>query len=259
MAENQINSKKSARNKIAVWAFLSAVVTGVAVVVTVMSGFGSKWDLWDFGFGFQLLRWGVYIAFAGILFAIIGIIQTRPSTNRRGLVLSLVSLITAVIVIGIPLSYYRTAKQVPPIHDIATDTNNPPQFRALLPLRREAPNGSVYGGEQVASLQKKAYPDIQTFHSPLPLDSLYHYALISAQNMGWQIIVAEPDSGRVEATDETFWYGFKDDIVLRVKPDSVGSKVDIRSVSRVGRSDVGKNARRIRAYLKHLRATLSRS
>lgn len=259
MADTQSNGKQVGSSKISGWAFLAAVTTGVALVVAIMSGFGSKWNLWSFGFGFQLLRWSVYLALLGILLSAIGIVGTQPSTHRQGLWLSVISLIVAIIVAGIPLSYYKTAKQVPPIHDITTDTDNPPRFQALLPLRRQAPNGSKYGGAKVAKLQKQAYPDIGTFHTSAPADSLFRTALRSAQNMGWQVILAEPDSGRIEATDETFWYGFKDDIVLRIQPSRNGSELDIRSVSRVGRSDVGKNARRIRAYMKRLKTALAQT
>jgi len=259
MADKQSNGRKPDSPKISGWSFWAAVVTGVALVVAAMSGFGSKWDLWSFGFGFQLLRWGVYLALLGILFSAIGIVRTQPSTHRQGLVLSVISLVVAILVAGVPLSYYNTAKRVPPIHDITTDTDNPPQFQALRPIRRQAPNGSEYGGAKVANLQKQAYPDIGTFHAAVPPDSLFRTALQNAKNMGWQIILAETDSGRIEATDETFWYGFKDDIILRIQPAAQGSKLDIRSVSRVGRSDVGKNARRIRAYLKRLKTALAQT
>jgi uncharacterized protein (DUF1499 family) len=70
--------------------------------------------------------------------------------------------------------------------------------------------------------------------------------------MGWQIVDANASEGRIEATDTTFWFGFKDDIVIRVAATSGGSRIDVRSVSRVGRSDVGTNAKRIRCYLKRL-------
>jgi len=77
-------------------------------------------------------------------------------------------------------------------------------------------------------------------------------ALAVARDMGWQIIDSNPSEGRIEATDTTFWFGFKDDIVVRVRPTQNGSRIDVRSVSRVGRSDVGTNARRIQKFLKEM-------
>ena len=72
--------------------------------------------------------------------------------------------------------------------------------------------------------------------------------------MGWEIVESDPERGRIEATDTTPWFGFQDDIVVRVRPEGVGSRVDVRSVSRVGRSDGGTNARRIEDYLEKLTA-----
>ena len=79
-------------------------------------------------------------------------------------------------------------------------------------------------------------------------------ALDAAERMGWTMVASSPAEGRIEATDKTLWYGFKDDIVIRVTPSAGGSKVDVRSVSRVGRSDIGINAQRIRRYLEKLKA-----
>ena len=87
----------------------------------------------------------------------------------------------------------------------------------------------------------------------IPPDKAFEQALAAARKMGWVIVDANAAEGRIEATDTTFWFGFKDDIVIRVNPSDHGSRVDIRSVSRVGKSDVGMNARRIRKYLKELK------
>ncbi len=72
---------------------------------------------------------------------------------------------------------------------------------------------------------------------------------MAAYQMGWEIIAVHEPVGKIEATAQTFWFGFKDDIIVRIQPDSTGSLVDVRSVSRVGVSDLGANARRIRKYL----------
>ena len=77
--------------------------------------------------------------------------------------------------------------------------------------------------------------------------------MAAARKIGWVIVDANAAEGRIETTDTTFWFGFKDDIVIRITPADHGSRVDIRSVSRVGKSDVGTNAKRIRKYLKELK------
>jgi uncharacterized protein (DUF1499 family) len=146
----------------------------------------------------------------------------------------------------------RSAKRAPEIHDISTDTVNPPRFVAVVPLRAGAPNSVVYAGEATASRQHAAYPDIQPITLGVPPEQAYRRALDAARNMGWQVDASVPAEGRIEATDTTRWFGFKDDIVIRVSPAGTGSRIDVRSESRLGDGDLGKNARRIRAYLRKL-------
>ncbi|MGH7421143.1 MAG: DUF1499 domain-containing protein, partial [Candidatus Rokuibacteriota bacterium] len=87
-------------------------------------------------------------------------------------------------------------------------------------------------------------------------DRVLARAVDVARGLGWEIVAVAPAEGRLEATDRTPWFGFRDDVVVRVRPDGAGSRVDVRSVSRVGRSDLGTNARRIRGFLEALRAQL---
>ena len=143
---------------------------------------------------------------------------------------------------------------MPPIHDITTDTADPPVFVAVLPLRADAPNPAEYGGEDVAAAQQQAYPDLRPLILPLAPDVTFARALDAARGAGWAIVAADSTDRRIEATETTGWFGFKDDVVVRIRPADGGSRVDVRSVSRTGRSDVGTNARRIRAYLRSLGA-----
>lgn len=87
---------------------------------------------------------------------------------------------------------------------------------------------------------------------PLPPAQVCPLALAAAQDMGWDVAETNEREGRIEATATTFWFGFKDDVVVRLTPVGAGSRIDVRSVSRVGVSDLGVNAQRIRAYLKRL-------
>jgi uncharacterized protein (DUF1499 family) len=119
---------------------------------------------------------------------------------------------------------------------------------AIAPLRADAPNGVDYATDPAE--QQKAYADIQTFRSPLPAGELFDQSLAIAEAQGWEIVATSRDEGRIEATDTTFWFGFKDDVVIRIVAEETGgSKLDIRSMSRVGKSDLGKNADRIRKFL----------
>ena len=111
----------------------------------------------------------------------------------------------------------------------------------------------AYGGPAIAAQQKKAYPDLKPAVLGVPPAQAFDRAVDAAKKQGWEIVAAVPAAGRIEATDTTRWFGFKDDVVIRVRPEGAGSRVDVRSVSRVGRGDVGTNARRIRGFLDALR------
>lgn len=123
----------------------------------------------------------------------------------------------------------------------------------MLPLRAKAPNPTEYGGEKIAAQQREACPDLQPLMLNVPPPKAFDRALATARAVGWDLVDADAATGRIEATDTTFWYGFKDDVVIRVRPAEGGSRVDVRSLSRVGGGDVGTNAKRIRAYLDALR------
>jgi uncharacterized protein (DUF1499 family) len=140
----------------------------------------------------------------------------------------------------------------PHIHDITTDIENPPRLVSVLPLRKNAENSAEYGGPEIAAQQHTAYPDIVPLMLPMRPAQAFERALATARHRGWMIADANPAEGRIEATATTFWFGFKDDVVIRIVPVTGGSRLDMRSVSRVGVSDVGTNAARIRSYLKEL-------
>ena len=140
------------------------------------------------------------------------------------------------------------------IHDITTDTENPPQFVALHALRLKTFNGPEYGGEKIARIQKEAYPDIRPRVTGEAPGAAFDLALRAARRMGWDIVAVAPEDGRIEATATTRWLRFKDDVVIRVSPSGAGSRIDVRSKSRLGRSDLGANAKRIRRYFEVLDA-----
>jgi uncharacterized protein (DUF1499 family) len=235
------------------FALIGFIFAVLAALAAMLAGFGSRWGLWYFRTGFVILRWAAYVGIAAALASLIGVILTWPTTLRRGFLLSVFGVVIGIFVFGVPWYYWRTAKQVPAIHDITTDTENPPHFVSILPLRENAPNSSEYGGPEIAAKQRAAYPDLVPAVLSVSPDKAFEEALAAARKMGWVIVDANRADGRIEATDTTFWFGFKDDIVIRVTPADNGSRVDIRSVSRVGKSDVGMNAKRIRKYLKELK------
>ena len=176
--------------------------------------------------------------------------------RRRGMFRALAGLAIGLVVVGLPARWLQIARSVPPIHDVTTDPGDPPTFEAILPLRAAAPNPAAYGGAQVAAQQAAAYPDIAPLEAPVPPQRAFDAALAAATGMGWQIVAAAPETGRIEATDRTLWFGFTDDIAVRIRPADGGSRIDLRSTSRVGVGDMGTNAARVREYLALLREQL---
>lgn len=236
----------------------------VSLLIGLTAGFGTRLGFWNFKFGLgTLFPWCIYIgigAFAiGLIWVVTALIRNDGTSSRLGLI----GLIGSACVLALPLYDIYVAKTSPPIHDISTDIENPPQFEALLPLRKGALNPPGYDGKQMVQmpdgkkyatwyLQRKYYGDIHTIAILTPPEKLFQRALNAAREMGWNIVAVAPDEGRIEATDTSLFFGFTDDIVIRVKPSGMGARLDIRSKSRVGVSDVGKNAARIREYVKTL-------
>ena len=160
--------------------------------------------------------------------------------------------VALVLSVGMTLNnllWLRQGQVSPLIHDITTDTVNPPGFVAVLPLRADAPNPPQYGGEEVAEKQRAAYPEIQPLTLDLSPAEAMALAESAAREMGWEIVEIAPGEGRLEAVATTAWFGFKDDVVVRITSDGDSALVDVRSKSRLGLSDVGTNARRIRRFL----------
>ena len=221
----------------------------------VAAGLGTRWGAWQFRTGFTILTWAVYGGLTAALLGLVALILDRSS--RRVFLLALVTIVLGALASGILWQMKQQAQHVPPIHDITTDTENPPAFVAILPLRRDVPNPAQYGGPEVAAQQQKAYPDLRPLILNAPPKEVFPKALEAAREMGWQIVDSNQDQGRIEATATTPWFGFKDDVVVRVMTADHGSRIDVRSVSRVGKSDLGTNARRIQEYLSKITRSVS--
>jgi uncharacterized protein (DUF1499 family) len=201
----------------------------------------------------QGLRWAAYLGIAAVVVSAIALVLARRRRVRHGVALAAAGFALGAVAIAIPVSWLRAARSVPAIHDITTDTTNPPTFERVIPLRAGAPNTLDYDPD-VGEQQRQAYPDVVPVTLAMPPDAAFERALETARDAGWEIVDADPKARRIEATDTTFWFGFKDDVVIRLRPSGDGTRVDVRSVSRVGRSDAGTNARRIRDYLESLHA-----
>jgi uncharacterized protein (DUF1499 family) len=235
------------------FAVLGAFLAILAALASAAAGGGSRVDWWSFRTGFVILRWATYLAIAAGVVCLTGCVFSSFAGRKTSFFIAVAGLALAVFLVGTTASWWTVAKHVPMIHDITTDTENPPSFVAILALRQNAANPAEYGGPQVAKLQHHAYPDIQPVQLAVPPHKAFERALSAARSMGWETVDANELQGRIEATATTTWFHFKDDVVIRITGTDDGSLVDVRSVSRVGKSDLGTNARRVRAYAKVLR------
>jgi hypothetical protein len=244
---------------------IAITVSVLAALLFAAAGPGTRLGLWDFRTGLSMLKWGAYVGLLGVALTAAALAATAVAARglgaagrheRRRTLLPLgAALVLAGAAVLIPWRGLQRARALPPIHDITTDTQDPPTFVAVLPLRTGAPNRAVYGGDSIAALQRKGYPDLRSLHVAAPPATTYARALVAAHAMKWDVVATDSAAGRIEATATTPWFGFHDDVVVRLRPDGAGTLVDVRSVSRVGGSDVGTNAARIRAYLAHIAHT----
>jgi uncharacterized protein (DUF1499 family) len=189
--------------------------------------------------------------FLGLIAVILSLLGIARSGSKG---MALAGLVLGLIAAGIPATSINTARHSP-IHDVSTDRGNPPKFVAVLPLRAEAKaaNSTDYDA-RTAEQQKQTYPDIGPLHLDVTPAQAFERAAAAARAMKWEIVATDPAQGRIEATATTFWFGFKDDIAVRISADGNGSRIDVRSLSRIGKSDVGANARRVRDYLAKVKA-----
>jgi len=201
------------------------------------------------------MPWAAYIGLAAVIVSALGLVIGLSRRDGRGIALALVALIGGGLIAYVPWHYDQLRQTLPPIHDITTDPENPPAFVAVVPLRQgEGINSVAYEGANIADQQRRAYPDISPLTVELRPDAAFARALETAREMGWTIVASDKSAGRIEASQRSRWMGFTDDIVVRLAPTNSGTRIDLRSSSRYGRSDFGVNAERIRDYLTALRA-----
>jgi uncharacterized protein (DUF1499 family) len=194
------------------------------------------------------MRWAEYIGGAASLLAVGATISSYRARKWTGTIASVLALAIGLTAVAIPMAWQRRAQRLPSIHDITTDLENPPVFEAVMAKRAGAPN-RLDRPPQLALLQREGYPDLAPITLPTAPGPTFERALAVAQSLGWEIVTADKSMGRIEATETTRWFGFTDDIVVRLTPWGAGTRVDVRSAARAGAGDLGRNASRIRRFL----------
>ena len=195
----------------------------------------------------QTIRIGLLLAACGLLFTIISAFMK----HSPGVKSALAMIVLGILPLGSVIATVGPGRfNSPMIHDITTDMVNPPEFNKLMELRTPGENPLEYGGEETAVQQRTAYPDIKPIFTSLDHSEALTRAVEVAGTLDWTLINVDSDNGVIEAYDTTRLFGFTDDVIIRIQPDGNGSKIDIRSVSRIGLGDIGMNATRIRQFIK---------
>ena len=246
------------------WKRIVSLIGLISALLLLTAVLGNRIGSWGF------LPTGYYIASGAFGLALLSValalvlllVALRQPTliTVRGVLLS----VLPALLVATPISVAVSAmKKLPLIHNISTNTEDPPAFTAVIKTIRmgilgtnkitykhyEGYKHSKGSAKDLAQTQQSAYPDIKPIITRSVPGRAYGRALELVRSFNWMLVSANPHTRVIEATDKSLWFGFKDDIVIRIRDNATGSRVDLRSVSRVGKGDLGANAKRIRKFI----------
>ena len=243
---------------------IALVLSLGAIVAALIAAIGSASGWWHFRSGLGALRYCFYAAGAGALAAVVGLVLARRARQGRLVLANVIALLAALGFMAYLGAKVRTARSVPAIHDVSTNLDDLPQFSRLkiradnlekVPDMDRPELKAMEPEERWKAVHRSAYGDLRTVHLPMSAEDAIRRAEALARDRGWEIVRSDPAAGILEATETSLFFRFKDDVVVRARPaPQGGSLVDMRSISRVGASDVGVNAQRVRSFLADLQA-----
>lgn len=239
-------------------AYPFVMLAGLAAILLLLAtGVGYQKGAFDLMQAFNLLRIGALLGIAGAGFSIFFILWQRPEGVNLAVIA--VSAMLGITAFYMPYRQLLLSQRLPAIHDITTDISNPPEFVAIARVRTSMHNPVTYDGPEVAALQQQFYPDIRTVMFPHSTEVVFDASLRLVEELNWRLADTNAEQGRIEATVTSRWFGFKDDVVIRLTQAGGMTMVDVRSKSRVGITDVGSNAQHIREFINALNAALQRA
>lgn len=251
--------------KILNWIAIGVLVIGLLIGLLTLAAPGGVWlGLWDFRRGFAILQASFpFTSWLALIFlvasCVLGVLAYRAGTANTSKIVF--QTLLGALIVGVAWyipSTFQARLTYPPIHDVSTDVENPPGYVAIAPLRADAANTMAYGAQdpmtpdENARLQREAFPDLVPRVLDASPQEVFDRALAALEDMGLEIVAAVPEEGRIEATATTFWFRFKDDVVIRIQPQGNQTLIDARSLSRVGRGDAGTNGLRLQEFFSRL-------
>jgi uncharacterized protein (DUF1499 family) len=240
-------------------AILGLALGAAAVLLLAAGPVGWRAGWWSYRLALTaLMPYAFYCGVAALAVSALALVMGFRFGGRRGIVPLILGLALGAVAVYFPWRASEMRGVYPPMHDITTDFANPPSF-AFAAVMRRAEQGAetAYPGLDTAAMQQKFYPGIEAATLDLPPAQAFDTVMAVVKAKGWTIVDSDPAGGIIEAYDRSFWFGFADDIAIRITTSGAASRVDIRSGSRQGRGDFGVNAARVRGFLAALKRQTS--
>ena len=237
-------------SRLAVWARRMALFSLAATVLAVIIVRSGLLEIWP---SLATLAGALAFAVLALLLAFAAfVVIWKDGLDGMGYALTAIAIGLALI--AYPAYLGIKTHRLPWIYDVTTDFIDPPRYEALARIRPRDANPIIYAGLSAAEQQQRAYPDIEPLEADAPPQAAYETALAVITKRKWRIVDQRPPQpprreGRIEAVARTPIMGFRDDVVVRIRADEDGSRIDVRSSSRYGTFDFGTNAARVRSLV----------
>jgi hypothetical protein len=196
---------------------------------------------------------GMYVFASGALVALVALVAGIITAARGGVKPGLLAVALGMLALGVVLTPAFAGGGKPPINDISTDLRDVPDFTQARTLPENAGRDLSYP-EDFKGVVRSFYPDLRSLKLAEPPEVVFERAVARAkEHPGWTVTRVDARTGTFEGVAESRVFRFRDDFVVRVRPEEGGgTRVDMRSKSRVGRGDLGANAARIHDFLQAL-------
>ena len=246
----------------------------IAISPVLIAGFGAVgtklgWFDWTVGFGDLAVGWAPKAAYVGIAAGLLAVLVAWRARARRLWAPVIVALLAPLLTLGC-FAQLKARAEANPGHDVSTDVGDPPMPSAALlrlrgpdanpidrdprtDLRKGRPEVENWADDRVLRAAADRCPGARTVRLPAPPPQAYARLRVAVETADAELVTEAPEAGLLEATHQSFWFEFKDDLLFRVRPEGAGSRIDVRSVSRVGGSDLGANCARVTRVMESLR------
>jgi uncharacterized protein (DUF1499 family) len=236
-------------SRLAIWArrtaFFSLIATILAIIIV-------RWGVLEFRPAVATVGGALAFSAVALLLAFAAFVVIWRE-GLMGIGYSLTAIGIGIALLAYPGYLAVESYRLPWIYDVTTDPIDPPRFEALARIRPRDANPVIYAGLSAAELQRNAYPEIETLEQEATAQASYEAALSVVTKQKWNIVARRPPErgreGRIEAVARTAIMGLREDVVIRVRADGQGSRIDMRSSSRYGSFDFGTNAARVRTLI----------